>query len=719
VALKPAAVRSRRKEPELFLNRELSWLEFDARVLEEAADPGNRLLERLKFAIIAASNLDEFFMVRVAGLKRAVDEGETAPDPAGLTPARQLQLVSERAHALVDQIGSVVLDHILPGLAERGVKIVTLGALDDAQRSSLLRYFHVEVLPALTPLAIDTARPFPQLLSLSLNLAVLLAPTEEGGDPRLAVVQVPARLRRLVRPVGGVGSVYVLLEEIIRSELGALFPGQAVLESAVFRIVRDAEMELDDEGGPDYLQLIEQQLRERRRSDVVRLEVEAAVSEAMLTHLGQRLGISAEDVYRIRGPLELRALLPLLETPQLEDLRDPAWKPVLPAETREGAAVFELLDDRAVLLHHPYESFDPVVSFVQAAADDPGVLAIKQTLYRTSGESPIVQALARAAEQGKQVTVLVELMARFDEQANVRWARSLEQSGAHVIYGIRGYKTHAKICLVVRRGPNGIRRYVHLGTGNYNDKTARLYTDFGLMTSDAATGEDASAFFNALTGYSDPPHMKRLAMAPTQLRDRCLRLIDRERRRAEEGQAAEIRAKMNALVDEEMIRALYDASKAGVRIRLNVRGICCLRPGIKGVSENIEVVSVVDRFLEHSRVFHFRNAGDEEVWLSSADWMPRNLDRRIELLFPVPPDLRSKVMETLDAMFQDNTKSRRLMPDGSYKRRRPARGEEPFRAQQHLYRQAQQAAERARAAADVVFEPLATPDGRPPKPSPS
>jgi polyphosphate kinase len=719
MALKPAPVRSRRKEPELFLNRELSWLEFDSRVVEEAADPGNRLLERLKFAIIASSNLDEFFMVRVAGLKRAIDEGDTAPDPAGLTPARQLQLVSEKAHALVEQIGTVVLDQVLPALAERGVRLLPLASLDEMQRAALQRYFHVEVLPTLTPLAIDASRPFPQLLSLSLNLALLLSPTEEGAAPRLAVVQVPARLRRLVRPPGGAANVHVLIEEIIRSELAALFPGQSVLESAVFRIVRDAEMQFDDEGGPDYLQLIEHGLRERRRSDVVRLEVDAAAGEAIVAELGQRLEVSPDDVYRVRGPLELRALYPLLEIPQLEDLRDPPWKPVLPPETREGPAVFELLDDRPVLLHHPYESFEPVVSFVQAAADDPGVLAIKQTLYRTSGDSPIVQALARAAEQGKQVTVLVELMARFDEQANVRWARSLEQAGAHVIYGIRGYKTHAKICLVVRRGPGGIRRYVHLGTGNYNDRTARVYTDFGLMTSDATVGEDASAFFNALTGYSDPPRMKRLAMAPTQLRDRCLRLIDRERRRAEEGQAAEIRAKMNALVDEEMIRALYEASKAGVKIRLNVRGICCLRPGLKGVSENIEVVSVVDRFLEHARVFHFRNGGDEEVWLSSADWMPRNLDRRIELLFPVPPDLRGKVMEMLDAMFQDNVKARRLFPDGTYKRRRLARGEEPFRAQQHLYQSAQRNAEKARATAEVVFEPLKTPDGRPPKTPPS
>jgi len=366
-----------------------------------------------------------------------------------------------------------------------------------------------------------------------------------------------------------------------------------------------------------------------------------------------------------------------------------------------------------VLLHHPYESFDPVTAFVSQAAADPDVLAIKQTLYRTSGDSPIVQALSRAAEAGKQVTVIVELMARFDEQSNIKWARSLEQSGAHVIYGIRGYKTHAKICLVVRRGPQGIERYVHMGTGNYNEKTARIYTDFGLMTADRAIGEDASAFFNALTGYSDPPRMKKLAMAPTTLRERFLRLIQREQRRAEEGQPAEIRAKMNSLVDEEIIRALYDASRAGVRIRLNVRGICCLRPGVKGVSDTIEVLSVVDRFLEHSRVFHFRNGGDEEVYLSSADWMPRNLDRRIELLFPVAPENRKKVLEVLDAMFVDNVKGRRLQPDGTYRRRRSPRGEEPFRSQVHIYRELQQGLERARAGAAVTLEPMSLADAKP------
>jgi len=700
----------RRRQPELFINRELSWLEFNGRVLEEATDPSVPLLERLKFAIITANNLDEFFMVRVAGLKDAVEEGETAPDLAGLSPRQQLKAISEQAHEMVERLDKTLVDEILPALGQHGIQITAMAALDPLQRAYLSRYFTAEVLPALTPLAIDLSRPFPKLSGLSLNLALLLEPAEGDSEPRLAVVQVPG-LQRLVRPVGGEGTTYVLLEELVRSELQALFPGQQVMESAAFRVSRDAALDLDDEGGGDYLEAVEDELLKRRRNHVVRLQVEAGVGEELLKLLARRLQVTNRDIYRQRSPLDMRAFLQLVELPALEELREPAWKPQNTVVIGEPQRIFSILDQRDILLHHPYESFEPVVSFVSAAADDPDVLAIKQTLYRTSGESPLVQALARAAENGKQVTVIVELMARFDEQSNIRWARSLEEAGAHVIFGIRGYKTHAKICLVVRREAHGIQRYVHLGTGNYNDRTARAYTDFGLMTSDAAVGEDASAFFNALSGYSDPPRMKRLVMAPTNLRDRFLKLIERERRRAESGQAAEIRAKMNSLVDEDIIRALYDASRAGVRIRLNVRGICCLRPGVKGVSETIEVVSIVDRFLEHSRVYHFRNGGDEEVYLSSADWMPRNLDRRIELLFPVPPALRAKVLEVLDVMFLDNVKSRRLTPEGTYRRRKTLRGEEPQRAQLLLYKKTQEAAERARATT-VTFEPITSPEAK-------
>jgi polyphosphate kinase len=701
--------KTRKREPELFLNRELSWLEFNGRVLEEACDTQNQLLERLKFACIVASNLDEFFMVRVAALKNDLAEGDTAPDVAGLTPAQQLQRIGERAHAMVELVYTTLTGEILPALAERGLKLVRPGDLEPPARAALGRYFREEVLPALTPLAIDASRPFPMLASLSLNLAVLLGAAEGEDEPRLAVVQVPSRLPRLVRPPGVEGMVHVLLEDVIWADLASLFPGQEIRDVAAFRIARDSELEFDDEGGRDFLQVIEEELKNRRRSGIVRLEVEDGVSGPLLELLVSRLEVSAEDVYRIRGPVDIRPLLQLVDVSALEDLRDTPLKPQPVIETA-GPELFALLDERDVVLHHPYESFDPVVAFLASAADDPDVLAIKQTLYRTSGDSPVVRSLARAAENGKQVTVLVELLARFDEQSNIRWSRRLEESGCHVIYGIRGYKTHSKIALVVRRGRQGIRRYVHLGTGNYNERTARIYTDFGLMTSDREIGEDASAFFNALTGYSDPPRMRKLVMAPTGLRDRVLRLIQRERQRAEAGHPAEIRAKMNSLVDEDIIRALYEAANAGARIRLAVRGVCCLRPGLKGVSDGVEVVSVVDRFLEHSRIFHFRNGGDEEVYLSSADWMPRNLDRRIELLFPVEsPEGRQKVLLALDAIFQDNVKARRLQPDGSYKRRRPAKGEEAYRSQLELYRETKRVLERVRAGTGITLEPIRSP----------
>jgi polyphosphate kinase len=697
--------------PERFLSRELSWLEFNARVLEEARDATNPLLERLKFACITASNLDEFFMVRVAAQKNALAEGDVGPDAAGLTPAHQLQRIAERAHAMVDDLYEVLHDGILAPLAERGLRLVPPAELAPPVRAALGRFHRDEVMPALTPLAIDASRPFPMLAGLSLNLAVLLAPAAGHEEERLAVVQVPGRLPRLVRPPEAGSTIYVLLEDVIRSELGVLFPGQEIRDVAAFRIARDSELDLDDEGGLDFLHVIEEELKNRRRSGIVRLEVEDSVSPPLLALLSTRLAVAPEDTYKVRGPVDIGPLMQLAALPSLDDLRDPPLKPQ-PAVTVGGEALFELIDEQDIVLHHPYDAFDPVVSLVSSAADDPDVLAIKQTLYRTSGRSPVVRALARAAENGKQVTVLVELLARFDEKSNIRWARALEESGCHVIYGIRGYKTHSKICLVVRRGRAGIRRYVHLGTGNYNDKTARLYTDFGLMTSDPEVGEDASSFFNALTGYSDPPRMRKLAMAPTRLRERMRRLIHRERERAEGGQEAEIRAKMNSLVDQEMIEALYAAAAAGVRIRLNVRGICCLRPGVPGLSESIEVVSIVDRFLEHARIFHFRNGGDEEVYLSSADLMPRNLDRRIELLIPVEsPEGRRKVLRALDAAFLDNVKARILQSDGSYLRRPRRPGEGAFRSQIELFRDARRAVERARAASSLELEPLASPEG--------
>jgi polyphosphate kinase len=508
-----------------------------------------------------------------------------------------------------------------------------------------------------------------------------------------------------VRVVDGQAAVFTLLEDIIRAHLSQLFPGQVIREAVCIRLSRDASLELDDEGGRSQLEMVERQIRQRRRSDVVRLEIELSASRALIGVLMQQLDLDDDDVYALAGPLDLRVLMGLVELPGFEALRDPPLQPVDPLAD-DDRDVFSVLDDRDLLMHHPYETFDPVLRLVAQAADDPDVLAIKQTLYRVSSGSPLIASLQRAAEHGKQVTVLVELTARFDEERNIQWARALEEAGAHVIYGVRGYKTHAKICLIVRRTRDGVKRYLHLGTGNYNERTAKVYTDLGLMTSAHALCTDASAVFNAITGYSDPPRLAKLVLAPTGLRQRFLKLIDRERRRAEEGQPAQIIAKMNSLSDPAIVEALYAASRAGVKIRLNVRGICILRPGLKGVSDNIEVVSIVDRFLEHARIYYFRNGGDDELYVGSADWMTRNLDRRIEVLFPLEDaEQKQAVKGILEAMFRDNVKARRLASDGTYKRIRPAKGEPPFRVQQVMQAEARRAANLAAERAGVTFQP--------------
>ncbi len=685
-----------------FINRELSWLAFNERVLEEASDPDTPLLERVKFVAIAASNLDEFFMVRVAALEQAVAAGDESRDLAGLTAREQLALVRERVHAFVATLYDAALRELLPALAARGIRILGHGDLAEWQLA-LAAFFRDAVLPVLTPLAIDEARPFPLLASLSLNLALLLQPEGSGAAPHLAIVQVPAGLARLVQMPNAGGHVFVLLEDVIRANLPQLFLGHRIVDAAAIRIARDAEIDLDDEGGRTHLEIVERQIRRRRRGDAVRLEVEASASQALVALLRDRLELEPDDVYVVPGPVDLRVLAPLSELPGFDDLCDP---PLRPADVLAGephADIFSVLEQRDVLLHHPYDGYEPVLALLAQAADDPDVLAIKQTLYRTNAGSSIIASLQRAAEANKQVTVLVELTARFDEERNIKWARALEEAGAHVIYGVRGYKTHAKICLIVRRTPEGLRRYVHLGTGNYNERTARVYTDFGLMTASRAMAEDASAFFNTLTGYSDPTRLKKLVMAPTGLRRRFVRMIDRERRRADAGQPAEIIAKMNSLIDEEIILSLNRAAGAGVRIRLNVRGICALRPPEAG---GIEVVSIVDRFLEHSRAYYFLNGGDEQVYLSSADWMRRNLDRRIELMFPVDdPGHRAAVIEVLRSMFRDTRKARRLGPDGSYRRVPVPRGEAPYRVQHVLQQEARRRSEQTRERAGVTFRP--------------
>jgi polyphosphate kinase len=564
---------------------------------------------------------------------------------------------------------------------------VEVGTLESGLRAAIGAYFQSEVLPALTPLAIDVERPFPMLSALSLNVAFWLSPEGGEGDRRLAVVQLPSRLPRLVRLAGVETPTFVLLDDIIRAERAALFPGQFFGESAAFRLARDAELELDDEG-ESFLEAVERSLRQRRRSDVVRLEIAAEASDEAVAHLANLVDVGPDETYRLPGFLDVRALAALCDLPGYDALRFPPAPPVVTITAVEQDNIFAAIERRDILLHHPYESFDPVVAFVEAAADDPDVLAIKQTLYRTSGDSPIVAALTRAADEGKQVTALVELMARFDESRNIRWARRLEEMGAHVIYGIRHYKVHAKVCLVVRRTKEGLRRYVHLGTGNYNDGTARQYTDMGLLTCDADIAADASAFWSALTGYSDPPRLRKLVMAPTMLRERLLSLIRSETRRAQDGQPSRIIAKMNSLVDVEIIKALYDASQAGVRIDLNVRGMCTLKPGIPGVSERITVTSIVGRYLEHARIFVFHSGGDEDVYLASADWMPRNLDARVELMFPVEsPAAKRKVLDALGVLLRDNVKGRRLHSDGEW-RIPPLGNAEPFEAQRYLHEQA-------------------------------
>jgi polyphosphate kinase len=692
-------------DPSLYLNRELSWLAFNERVLEEAADDDVPLFERLKFAAIVASNLDEFFMVRVAGLMRDVDNEREELDLSGLTPLQQLNQVREKARAQMGTLRALVGDSILPALEKNGVRWLSWNSLPAGEQARLSAYFRDAVLPVLTPFAIDVSRPFPLLASLSLNLALLLEPVEPGGEPRLAVVQVPPGLPRLVRLSESSGTAFVVLDDVIREHLTQLFPGQAIREVACFRMSRDAELELDDEGGRTQLELVEREIRRRRRSDVVRLEIEDSASAQLTGMLEQQLDLDPQDVYPLAGPLDLRVLMTLAELPGFEPLRDPPLRPVdvLAGESRD---LFSVLDERDLLLHHPYDDYDPVLQLVAQAADDPDVLAIKQTLYRASGGSPLITSLLRAAENGKQVTVLVELTARFDEERNIKWARALEQAGAHVIYGVRGYKTHAKLCLIVRRSAAGIRRYLHVGTGNYNERTARVYTDFGLMTTSLAMCTDASAVFNAITGYSDPPRLSKLVLAPTGLRRRFLALIERERRRAEAGEPAEIVAKMNSLTDAAIIQALYGASRAGVKIRLNVRGICALRPGVTGVSESIEVISIVDRFLEHARIYYFHNGGDDEVYLASADWMTRNLDKRIEIMFPVESDEHKRtVLGALGAMFRDNVKARKLGSDGVYRRVRRPKGETPLRVQQFLQDEAHRAADVARERSGITFQP--------------
>ena len=672
-------------DPKLLINRELSWLEFNQRVLDEAADPSVPLLERVKFLAIVSSNLDEFFMIRVAGLKQQLtgEVDETADD--GLSPQEQLTRTAARVHAMVAEQYLLYREQLRPALRGAGIVLGGSSAWTPETAKRAEEYFVREVFPVLTPLVIDPGHPFPHLKNKSLNLGVVFESASLDEGVGFAVVQVPAISPRLVDTSAGDGAprTWMFLEDIIRRHVGMLFPGVTILSVSPFRMTRNWDLEIDEEEADDLLATIQAELRRRERGSAVRLEVAARMDKRFLALLRKVLRLEDVDVYAVDGPLHLGDLMSVAASDERKDLRDEPFTPQVVPPFRDAEDLFALVAERDVLLHHPYESYDAVVDFVSRAAEDPRVLAIKITLYRAGSNSPFVRALARAAELGKQVTALVELKARFDEENNIQWARALEESGVHVVYGVIGLKTHAKVCLIVRRESSGLRRYVHLATGNYNPTSARLYTDISLFTARAEFGEDVSGFFNLLTGYCVPPVWRWLAVAPMNLRERIIELIAREADHARAGRPARVVAKLNSLVDADVIAALYEASQAGVSVELIVRGICGLRPGIPGVSERIRVTSVVDRFLEHSRILSVENGGAPEVFLSSADWMPRNFDRRVEVLFPIlVPQLAAWVRDVvLATLLADNVKARVMLSDGTYARRACAEGEAPVRSQ--------------------------------------
>ena len=669
-----------------YINRELSWLAFNHRVLEEAEDEATPVFERLKFLAITSSNLDEFFMVRVGSMKDQEKHGITTPEnKAGMTPRQQLEAMSREAHKMVAMQYRLWNEALLPQMEARGIRFVKPGDLSEEQYSFLRTYFYDRIYPVLTPMAVDASRPFPMLLNKSVNLAVTLESESDGKSKILfAVVQVPSVLPRYIQlpDSDGEGQQFILLEDVICHYIDFLFKGNRILAVKPFRITRNADLTLDEEGAEDLLKEIQKELKKRRWGAAVRLEVTEEMDDYMKGILQESLEIESSDVYEVNGPLDLTFLMKFSQLPGYNGLRYSQLAPQPPADFIGENNIFEAIAHKDILVHHPYESFDPVVHFVKQAAEDPNVLAIKQTLYRVSGDSPIVGALAKAAENGKQVTVLVELKARFDEENNIVWAKKLEKAGCHVIYGLVGLKTHCKITLVVRQEGQRLVRYVHLGTGNYNDSTARLYTDLGMFTCKEPFGIDASYIFNHLSGYSKPPKFKKIEAAPNGLRNKILQLIDNEIAKSTPDQPGRIILKMNSLTDKKLIKALFKASAAGVKVDMIIRGICCLRPGISGVSENIRVISIVDRFLEHSRIFYFQSGGDEKMYLSSADWMTRNMERRVEIMFPIEvSSLKERVKKILDILLRDNVKARILDSTGVYTRVQSQPGEKRIHSQ--------------------------------------
>jgi polyphosphate kinase len=671
-------------DPKNFINRELSWLEFNRRVLEEAQDQSQPLMERVKFLAIFASNLDEFFEIRVAGIKQQIDSGTADIGPDGLTAAEVFDEIQKRTHEMVAETYRLWNEDIVPALAQNNIKLLSVPSLAGAEAEWVRTFFRKEVYPILTPLAVDASHPFPQVLNKSHNL-IVRARKPGNEDPLYAVVQVPrviARFIPLPRAKDGPWD-YIYLAELIKVHVSELFPGLELEDVRAFRITRNSDLYIDEEEAENLLRTIEQELRRSSRGNVVRIEVEADCPADFQEWLLDRFKLHEADLYLVNGPLTMTHLMPLISNEAFAKLKDRPFNPAYDPDLPPHGDVWQLLRREDVLLHHPYDSFDSIVHLVEAAATDPAVLAIKMTLYRTSGDSAIVKALINAAQNGKQVVALVELKARFDEANNIHWARALEEAGAHVVYGLVGLKTHCKALLIVRRDEDGIRHYAHLGTGNYHPRTARIYTDLSLFTTNEELTEELATLFNTLTGLAAYPGFKKLMVAPFDLGRRVREMIETERDHARAGREGRIIVKINSLVDENIIKALYEASCAGVKIDLIIRGICCLRPGIPGVSENIRVISIVGRFLEHSRIYYFANDGEPKVYLASADWMPRNFYRRIEIAFPIEsPKLREEIVQViLPAFLNDRVKARELLPDGTYMRLKPRPGEAHSQAQ--------------------------------------
>jgi polyphosphate kinase len=690
----PAVVQTaheRFSEPKNFINRELSWLEFNRRVLEEAQDERQPLIERVKFLTIFSSNLDEFFEIRVAGIKQQIESETSDVGPDGLSPTELFDRIQKTVRGLVAAQYALWKNELLPELAKNGIYVREIAELPAKRAAWAHRYFQQEVFPMLTPLAVDASHPFPHLLNRSHNLLVR-AKTRRRGEPLHAIVQVPRAVSRLILLPRGKGAdepwEYIYLASLIKQHIGELFPGLILDGAHAFRVTRNSDLYIDDEEAENLLRTIEQELRRSSRGNAVRLEVEADCPKDFLELLLRFFNLSEADAYKLDGPLSMTHLAPLVANDAFGKLKDRPFQPARDPSLPPHADFFEVLRRQDVLLHHPYDSFDQVVEFIEKAATDSQVLAIKITLYRTSGDSPVVEALIDAANAGKQVTAIVELRARFDEATNIQWARRLEEAGAHVIYGVVGLKTHCKALLIVRRDADRLRHYVHLGTGNYHPRTARIYTDWSLLSSEPQLTEEVATVFNTLTGLAGYPGLKKLMVAPFDMHSRLIQLIERERDNARAGKPARIVAKLNALVDQEIIEKLYEASCSDVSIDLIVRGICCLRPKIPGLSENIRVISIVGRFLEHSRIHHFENGGDPLVYLSSADWMPRNFFRRIEVAFPIEtPALRDQIInDVIPTFLNDRVKARELQPDGTYRRLKPE-GPEPSRQAQWQFRE--------------------------------